>query len=71
MLNNKEINMLWAKAERLAEDICRAWVWCDDIEAGKKKQAELKAIVDLLVKEGCPYNGCYDEWINKILFDHR
>lgn len=64
MLTNKEINMLWAKAERLAEDVCFAWVYSDAAE-GKKKQAELKAIVDLLVKEGCVYNGCYDEWINK------
>lgn len=67
MLTNKEINMLWAKAERLAEDICWTWVWHDDIEAGKKKQAKLKAIVDLLVSEGCIYNGCYDVWINKNL----
>lgn len=67
MLTNKEINMLWAKAERLAEDICLSWAYSRDIEEGKEKQADLKAIVDLLVKEGCVYNGCYDEWINKRL----
>lgn len=67
MLTNKEINMLWAKAERLAEDICFSWTYGRDTEEGKKKQADLKAIVDLLVKEGCVYNGCYDEWINKRL----
>lgn len=68
MLTNKEINMLWTKAERLAEDIYFAWVY-SNVAEGKKKQAELKAIIDLLVDEGCLYNGCYDELINKVLID--
>ena len=66
MLTNKEINMLWAKAEGLAEEIGFAWVY-GDVAEGRKKQSELKAIVDLLVSEGCVYNGYYDEWINKPL----
>ena len=67
MLTNKEINMLWSMADTLAEAVCFCWVLGTNLEEGKKKQGELKAIVDLLVKEGCIYNGCYDEWINKQL----
>ena len=67
MLNNKEINMLWNKANRLAEEICFYWALGGDVAEGKKKQTELKDIVNLLVAEGCVYNGRYDEWINKPL----
>lgn len=63
----EEIKKGWKRAEELAYNIQRAIWFAGDIEQARKDQLELRAWINKVKEEGIVYNGCYDEYLTRIL----
>jgi hypothetical protein len=62
-MNNKEIALAWAKAERLAERIWSAYITGVGVEQARKDQKSLVLWLGMVREYGLVYNGCFDEYV--------
>lgn len=62
-MNNREIALAWAKAERLVESIWSAYVTGVGVEQAKKDQKSLALWLDMVKEYGLVYNGSLDDYV--------
>lgn len=66
-MTKEEIKSGWKRAEELAYNIQRAIWFVGDKEQARKDQLELRAWIDKVKAEGIVYNGCYDEYLTRVI----